>query len=271
MYLSVLTWNVWRPPLLGRDNYLRGERLVETIKDADPDVVLLQEVFKAGDRRRLLEKLDGYHKPANTYHERSLCGLKFNATGGLATLSRYPILDSQFSLFSDNGKGIAEWFSQKGYAKTVIDTPEGAVRVVDQHICSMSYNETIRLQQLRQMLNDPDITSEEMPVILAGDFNFDIASGNGASGPQEFRVLKEAGFDDGLEGCRDSMRTFCQENRYTKADDMKDLGGNAMLDGIFYRAGGNRTVRTIRSGLVGEHPEVSDHFGVQSVLEIKRV
>ena len=52
---------------------------------------------------------------------------------------------------------------------------------------------------------------------------------------------------------------------------MKDLGGNAMLDGIFYRAGGNRTVRTIRSGLVGEHPEVSDHFGVQSVLEIKRV
>ncbi len=271
MYLSVLTWNTWRPPLLGRDNYLRGERLVKAIKDADPDVVLLQELFRARDRRAILDRLEGYHKPANIYDERRLLRFRFNATGGLATLSRYPILDSKFQLFSVNGRDIAEWFSQKGYTKTVIATPEGDLMVVDQHTCSMSYNEGIRLQQLRQILNDPDIASDEMPVILAGDFNFDISLGNDALGSQEFRMLKAAGFDDGLEGCRDFMKTFCVENAYTTAGDMADLGGNVMLDDIFYKAGGSRTARTIRSRLVGDHPEASDHSGVQSVLEINRV
>lgn len=152
--LRVMTFNV---------NYALADHPanIAAIADADADVVLLQETTRAGELA--VREALGDRYPHMRF--RDCCN-----AGGLGVLSKYPITTEQY-LASTTG-----WFPAWRF---VIDTPEGAVQLLDVHlrppvsdsgswVVGVFSTQAVRRREIEAFgaTLDPD-----MPTIVAGDFN----------------------------------------------------------------------------------------------------
>ncbi len=261
MAYSALTFNLWDIPFVrARHNYMRTYRLVRRINELKPDFVFLQEVFRLRTRIRLATRLDEYDKPENLY-ERRVPNVFFDATGGLVTLSRWPIVESEFQRFDTAGSGFDEWVSGKGYTTTTVITDDGPICLVNLHLANRPQDSDTRKRQIGQILGD---IGDMSAIVLGGDFNmykFD-DSGNMT---MEYEMIEDAGFIDSLVGEEDEFATFCKDDEYTHEDDVAQLGNrDRRLDYIFL---GGR-IRPTRSELVGVKKPISDHRGYMSTFEL---
>ena len=270
MKFSVLTCNIWDIPYaVSRDDYQRVRRLGYHILVDRPDVVLLQEAFKVKDRRRLVERLNSsnsaeplYNVPGNAYDERRLCGLPFfDATGGLVTLSRYPIEESVFTKFETQGKSWDERFCGKGYTKTLVVTERGQILVVNIHLSNKPEDTQTRVAQLEQTLED--IEEVQTPIIFGGDFNM-TRFNCGEEQTEEFNMIEDEGFADSLIGREEDFVTFSQQNPYNRFNE------NGRYDYIFYRQKNSERMKPKESRLVGcDKKPISDHHGLFTVFTIE--
>ena len=268
MKLSALTWNVWDTPYFGsRDNEERMKRLVDYLYRTEPHVVLLQESFNPERRKKFLETLgsydSGYKAPANVHEERKLLGFIpfFDATGGLVTLSRYPIRSSVFYPFETHGKSWDERFCGKGYTQTFVNTPEGQILVVNTHLSNRPTDTQTRLAQLEELLDD--LENVDVPVVLGGDFNTTRFDERGEQ-TEEFTRLQHAGFADSLVGREEDFETFSHRNQYSHYPE------HGRIDFVFYREGKHVKIKPQTSNMVGVNNPISDHYGYLAELEISR-
>lgn len=184
--VRLLTYNIFvRPPPV--NNYgddFKSERLVEFIKRfPEFDIICLQEMFTKWTSRR--EKLKKIAKQA---------GFKFSAEsplpavfstamsdGGLLTLSRYPILNTEFRPYP---QGIGpDFIVLKGVLYTKIKVNRGVMHVFSTHT-QASYSTEVKyllshVEQLicfrkflEEMLTKNQYKMDDM-VLLVGDFNVD--------------------------------------------------------------------------------------------------
>ncbi len=266
MKLTVLTFNI-KAYKFAVDKDARVDRLVDEIGLLNPDILLLQEAFDPSVRGYLRERLPYTHTSV-TYDMRRF--LFFDSNGGLLTFSKYPIRGSAFTPFEEGGKCWDERICRKGYEKTGIVTDEGGIFVVNTHLCSWPENASVRRKQLNQILQDPEIDDPTYPVILAGDFNFNIDARDPES-EEHISLLEQEGFEDCLDG-QTNIKTFCGGNRYVNPDDILGLGGDQRLDGVFVRSGkvtnlipqNKQTPRLI--GTCTQTP-ISDHYGLMVEIE----
>ena len=132
MLLKVLTFNTWGVPFFSRDRSARMSAIGRALSTMDVDVVLLQEVFYAEDRRRLVEAAARGGLAHSHYFHSGLIG------SGLLTLSRYPIVDSSFLRFRLNGRPQdlvrSDYYAGKGVGRVRVSTPAGPVDVYNAHL-----------------------------------------------------------------------------------------------------------------------------------------
>ncbi len=165
MGVRVLTWNVWWRfgPWEARQ-----DAIVSTLRDANADVICLQEVWSAeggDDQAAVLAEALGlsFARTPSPFWE----GVSF----GNAILSRWPILNvAHHPLPQVSGK-----VGPRGAVVVTIDAPHGPMIAVCTHLdyrFDHSADRVAQVQNLATLVSeirgDPE---SSFPVILAGDFN----------------------------------------------------------------------------------------------------
>jgi endonuclease/exonuclease/phosphatase family metal-dependent hydrolase len=161
--MRLLSYNIHKG-IGGRDRLYRLERVIAAIEHERPDVILLQEVDRNVRRSRfhdqpaLLQQHFGFeHALFQLNHH-----LRQGGYGNLL-LSRWPLaVRHQVSLRVQQKKN-------RGAQIAVLETPAGALRVVNWHL---GLAEDERVLQAHRLLRHPLYREcGPVPTLIAGDFN----------------------------------------------------------------------------------------------------
>ena len=182
--IRIISWNI-----------NRGERLHETIQflsDQEADLILLQETdvnARRTDRRNIardiaqavkmnyvfgceFEELTQGHSLSPAYH-------------GQATLSRLPLSNARILRFQNQSSfWRPRWFIPQmrflqrrlgGRMALIsdVDLPERKLVLYNVHLESRG-NNLLRCSQLSEIYDDLCQYSPDLPIVVAGDFNFDL-------------------------------------------------------------------------------------------------
>lgn len=292
MQLDVLTYNVeglsW-PARSGRAPFLRqiGENL-RALREAGngPDIVLFQEMFSrsasgaaidagypalaAGPSRTQRHTLArGGVVPGARSWKKGEIGMHF-ATGGLAIMSRYPIVAEVSEPFSKKSCAGFDCLSNKGmlYARIAIPGLPDPIELFGTHMNSQRSSKAnverrnaahgAQANELREFVEE--VGNDRYPAILAGDFNMrgsDERFGNFRPAPRLALVhrfcLEQGGCDIRLSWDGDAPWM-----------DTQDLQ--------FFSSGSSVTIRPIRVEAMfdgrPDSPLLSDHDGFRVVYEL---
>ncbi|MCA9549297.1 MAG: endonuclease/exonuclease/phosphatase family protein [Myxococcales bacterium] len=171
--LRVITFNVWGLRLITPDRRPRIEAIADYVARAAPDMVSFQEVWVDSDAHLLRDR-------------RSQAGLhyssRFEGAGsdsGLLLVSRYPILETHFTVFADGHTPHTpwhlDWAVDKGVGVARVEAPFGPLEVAVTHMQSGYGSDEYRFVQLGQVLQAVDSvapsTEGHPPLVFAGDLN----------------------------------------------------------------------------------------------------
>lgn len=150
----------------GMDGNIDLERIAEIIIQEAADIVALQEVDIGVER-------SGHLDIARELSE--LTGLKYYSFGknldhqggdyGIATLSRYPILEEENTHFTQLGP------EQRSVLQTVIDMRGWSLLFLNTHLDHRDEDDSERLLNVREVRDEILPRYETDAVIFAGDFN----------------------------------------------------------------------------------------------------
>jgi endonuclease/exonuclease/phosphatase family metal-dependent hydrolase len=202
-YIRVVTWNIERG--------LQFSAILEFLRAAEADLILLQEVDLNARRTQyrdvaseLARSLSLNYVFGKEFQELSEGPNASPAYHGVATLSPWPLLNERIIRFQHQSNfWKPRWYVPKVELFQRRLGGRLALRVKVQ-ICSrnfVTYNmhlesrgkNTLRLQQLREVLEDTRQNTESPMVILGGDFNLDAGNGDAA------KLLHNAGFHDAVK------------------------------------------------------------------------
>jgi hypothetical protein len=192
MIIKVLTYNIWGLPNLGpiplaphRSTRIKGicARLSSSYQQNRLDVILIQEAWLKKDRE-FIKKFSGFPYSLDLDHG--------NLDSGLLILSRFQIDDSKRFTYPETvPKKIislitGELFPKKSaiFARIIIDVGnqmQKKVWIGNTHLVSF-YNTKvdafsfIRKKQFKSFLITARALSQKLPLILGGDWNFNLKS-----------------------------------------------------------------------------------------------
>ena len=263
--LTVLTWNLWWR------NGPWEERLAaitEVVRDLDPDVVALQEVWFADgtSSAHVVAEALGHHLVVG--HRLVVDGVGF----GNAELSRWPITGHEVVALP----GVAGRDEQKLALFAAVDSPGGSLHVVSTHLSWRHDDSANRQEQVKVVCELVARTRpRDLPPVLCGDFN-------AVPDSDEIRMLTGKTtvpvdglvFFDAWEATgagrppADRGDTWSDDNPYAAAD----LEQDRRIDYVFtgWRRPDGRG-RPLWCRVVGDEPVggvwPSDHFGVLAGLQ----
>ena len=248
----VVDWNIDRGTQL--------QAILEFIKEAKADVVLLQEVDLNAKRTH---RLDIARELARTLQLNFVFGIEFQeltqgsqqspAYQGQATLSPWPIKNARLIRF----RRQTNFWRPHWYLPHIEPFQErlgGRIALVaDIELCGQTmatYNlhleskedDTLRVSQLNEVLVDAGSASRNSATLIAGDLNLDAAEGEAAA------ALERTGFRDGVR---------LPEVHTRPGRGMFDQGRS--IDWIFLSSRLNG-----RNGRIHRNVRASDHFPVSS-------
>jgi endonuclease/exonuclease/phosphatase family metal-dependent hydrolase len=271
MLFSVLSFNTWGVPLFSRDRAARMRAIARAIAEMDVDVVGLQEVFYAKDRRLLVESAARAGLTYSHYFQSGIVG------SGLLTLSRYPIVDTTFRRFQLNGRPQdlvrVDYYAGKGVGRVRVVTPDGPVDVYNAHLIA-PYLEfgpdrfaAHRVAQAVEIGHYVDEHSRDVAAVLVGDMN---------CLPDDVTYEAIVASGNLVEACGDvspdpAGAVLAQRNGYAT------IHPPDHFDYVFGRSGtkqcltSNRT-RFVLGGAPDPNPDgllgYSDHYGVLAEFEL---
>ncbi|EDP59737.1 hypothetical protein AND4_11284 [Vibrio sp. AND4] len=167
--LQVATYNIWMIPSVSSNIFTRASMMEHSLSGYD--VLALQEVFSR-HREPMFDALSAEY-PYRT----EVVGGDSHAIydGGVVTLSRYPILESDALVF-DHCAGT-DCYADKGIVYTKIDKNGEIYHIFNTHLASFDTREAKRLRRLQLGLLRTFMLTKQIPddeaVIYAGDFNID--------------------------------------------------------------------------------------------------
>lgn len=203
--IRVVVWNIERGSQL--------EGVIEFLREANPDVVLLQE---SDLNARRTHHLDVAREIAERLHMNYVFGREFQeltqgsrlspAYHGQVTLSRWPLSNPRVIRFREQSNfWRPHWYKPRtellqervgGRMALVCDVNVAGQTLVayNLHLESRG-NDELRRAQLVEVLDDSQRYLADMPLIVAGDMNFDVSHGD-ASGSIHEAQFRNA-FADG--------------------------------------------------------------------------
>ncbi len=266
--IRVVTFNAWGVPVGSDDKEARLARIGAALAALQPDVVALQELWSREDLDLVQRDLAaGGLRHAERFPSR------FGS--GLLVASRWQLSTAQFQRFALGGKPHAvwhaDWWGGKGAARVRVNTPYGAILLIDTHLHARYGSQEYLPTQLSQALELADVAGEagsnewsaalrtdaksfeaRLPLVLAGDLNCGV-------GDLPFELLR----------ARAGLQTPAP-----------DLGPNQAIDWVLLRSGtvlGLRAKKVTRAltepvdlgdGVTGP---LSDHPAVVVDLELRRL
>ena len=217
------TFNVWGlPEAFSDDVSSRMRELAKRLVASDLDILMIQEAW-TGEVRRTLRH--GARHAGFEVSEGS------GASGGLMTLSRFPIRSSRFDRFRFRGdperidKG--EYLGGKGFETVEIEGPDGPFVLINTHVHARysvedsALDSAVRTAQLLQIV--AFVHGHPGSVVVGGDFNC-------RQGDPEFEVFR--GLTGAIElGQGTSLGTLSSSNFYKRHRD----GPDKRIDFLFVR------------------------------------
>ena len=195
--IRVVSWNI-----------NRGSRLSEIIdylEAANGDLILLQETDRDARRtgycniaKQIAVKLRMNYAFGCEFHEVSQSGADSMAYHGQATLSPWPISDEHIIRFqSQSGFWRPRWYlppisvlqrriGGRMALVTRVSICQNDLIAYNLHLESRG-NDDLRLKQFAQVLQDSCESGQDTPVLIGGDFNFDIRRPNIAAAVSAMR------------------------------------------------------------------------------------
>jgi endonuclease/exonuclease/phosphatase family metal-dependent hydrolase len=268
--LRLVSINIWDLPIPfpGLDRALRRGRLRARLPRQRADLLLVQEAFRPDFRRTLLATLPEYHADALAREQRRHWLLRLDGSGGLLTLSRWPISSTTFQPSRHfRGMKFDERIGHKGALWTHLETPVGQLLVGNVHLYAGNrpVDARVRAVQVRQILQHR-LLKQSLPTILAGDFNMAVELEQPDRGPTGFDLLRAHGFVEVAGGSSRGLLTMAPSaNRYARY--LPWHRPDRRLEQVFFRGPG------IAAGpeppaLCLHQPPVSDHFGLRATLTL---
>lgn len=171
--LRIVTFNIQDLYVAGRNRLARMKAIGETLRHLDPDIVGLQESFIEKDRQELLASVEGSRLAYHQYYRSGTVGC------GLLVLSAYPIVETFFHRYEQNGKWYkfyhGDWWAGKGVALARIALPQGIVDFYNTHAHaaygSTEYDGVRRFQMGSLARFILDSWTRTAPALLVGDMN----------------------------------------------------------------------------------------------------
>ncbi len=270
---TVLSLNIWDLPipLPGVNHRWRRQQLLHRLPELDADIILIQEAFRPEFKLEIKTALSGYFADGYLTEHRRRWGITFDGSGGLLTLSRWPVIWSHYLpalVFPQMSPD--ERLAAKGCLLTAIDAPAGRVAVGNVHLYAGMGPRSGRaralqgghlLEALSRHLHD-----HRDPLLLGGDFNMAVETERVESGFTGFDLLHQAGFREVANGTSGRLATVVQSrNRYARY--WPGRRPDRRLSHLFYRGPGLRPANG-GAWICFDDPPVSDHFGFMASLEL---
>lgn len=260
--MRVLTWNVW-----GRfgDWPTRQFGIYHTLALLDPDVIALQETWRAGDEpsqaARLAEQLNHYHVDAHPH-------LYAGEGRGLAVLSRWPIRNHDSYPLPDGGAPTEHRLA----LHVDISTPDGTLPLWNTHLNWRPDHSYVRQAQVRALLEHIAKDGRSwLPPVLCGDFNArptadEIRMLTGLSAVPVPGLVFQDAWD--IAGDGGAGHTWSHAN----PEAAKERHGNARVDYVLVGWEPGRHGRILHAQVVeGQRPRQvwpSDHFALLAHLDL---
>ena len=245
--VRIVSWNIERG--------FQFPKILEFLRETHADLILLQEVDLNARRTHCRDIAGELGRALNLNYA---FGMEFQelaegtaakpAFHGMATLSRWPLTNARIIRFHhQSGFWKPRWYVpdlavfQRRLGGRIALVAETAIynrKVVayNLHLESKG-DDTLRLQQLNEVLADCRTHADQPVLIIAGDFNF--SAGEGAAG----KALGEAGFRDAVRSSGNPTTT-----------------SHRVIDWIFV------SVTQESAGRVHNEVRASDHYPVSAIL-----
>lgn len=186
--IRIVVWNIERG--------LQLSQVVTFLRAANPDVVLLQEVDLNARRthhldvaRDIAQKLGMNYVFGREFQELTQGSTTSPAYHGQATLSRWPLSNPRLIRFHEQSNAWRpRWYLPRiklfqerlgGRMALVCEVNVAGKKLVtyNLHLESRGSN-GLRSAQLFEVLDDSRLYGSEVPLIVAGDMNFDVSRGD---------------------------------------------------------------------------------------------
>lgn len=171
--LRVLTLNTWCPPY-GRHRDIRAAAIATKLREISPDVVCLQEMFTSVPRQMIMQALQNIYRYQH-YFPSGLLG------SGLLTLSKFPIVYTDFHRFTLGGKPEklthGDYYAGKGIGLTTLQiSPGKRINVFNTHTHAQYQPQNDNEYAFFTNSNLLEVTEfisqhSNHPIILCGDLN----------------------------------------------------------------------------------------------------
>lgn len=251
------TFNVWGlPEAFSDDVSSRMRELAKRLEASDLDVLLIQEAWTGEVRRTLRQgaRQAGFEVSVGE-----------DASGGLMTLSRFPMRSSRFERFRFRGdperidKG--EYLGGKGFEIVEIEGPDGPFVLVNTHVHARyriedsPLDSAVRTAQLLQIV--AFVHAQPGSVVVGGDFNC-------RQGDPEYEVFQ--GLTGAIElGQGTTLGTLSSSNFYKRHRDAPDKRIDFLFirpsAGVTWQASDARLLFSEVAHIRRRDRSLSDHFG----------
>lgn len=255
----VQTFNVYGPAYASSVEY-RLELLAKEIKKDPCDSYQFQELWKENQFQLLQNSLE-------TNRFAMLWADTIRSDGkmiGLGSAFQGSILKAESGLFRVNNEdGIADWFRgawgvEKGFSilQARLDNSPNLI-FVNTHTHPTNFS--IRIAQIVQLLQEIGKQSDDLPIILTGDFNATPES-------LEYQLLTVVG------NLRDSYflsnRSYKDVCTYCGSNPLSWSSEDRVIDYVFYQDSSSVALEVEKSSInlqgKDEYSPLSDHFGIQT-------
>lgn len=163
--ISIFNLNCWLFPVpLSADCDARVSSILEMIRENNPDIITLQEVWSNKYLKILEHDLPDYFSISSKtpiYNQ-----------SGLVIFSKQKSIYSKVNFFKLSlRQNFTEWFLRKGYIKTLVEFNDKKFTIINTHLYAPFSKSAINIpaEQLNLVVG---LTSEDN-IILCGDFNLD--------------------------------------------------------------------------------------------------
>ncbi|NKI27460.1 hypothetical protein HCG49_12895 [Arenibacter sp. 6A1] len=268
--LKLFTWNIWQGgKRFGKEVGL--DRVINIIKDANPDVVTLIETYGSGEE--IADAL-GYHF--------------YLVSSNLSIMSRFPIKKTIKAFKSFNFGGVVLQVDQDKEI-VVLDTwlhylPDYHSNIIKGEITSeelVKEEADTRLNEINQILKEikPILdNADKTPIIMAGDFNTnshldwteatkDAHLGYVVEWPVT-KVMHNHGFTDSYRELNPNPLIDPGYSAWPYSRRFGQRYVESRIDYIFYKG---RNIRALESKVVNYHPIMfpSDHAAFLTIFQLK--